>query len=174
MCLTKRYDIIKLTTKRKGVIKMRKQVMVKAWKIAREAAAQHGGKAVEYISGAMKQAWSVVKGDNVVSDSVRELIEVHTKRNDQFLLFFGGDVEAAVEQLIKTESESGRTQADLQMEWEGNVYSLIKRLVKITHEVKPELLNGMDVGLASSQMLILAQTKGYEHVVSGLERALRG
>lgn len=147
--------------------------MKNAWEIARNAANKFGGKAVEYIAGAMKQAWAIAKG-NVVSESVRELIEVHTKRNDQFLLFFGGDVEAAVEQLIKTESESGRTQADLQMEWEGNVYSLIKRLVKITHEVKPELLNGMDVGLASSQMLILAQTKGYEYVVSGLEKALRG
>lgn len=35
-----------------------KKVMVRAWEIAREAAAKFGGSAVEYISGALHQAWA--------------------------------------------------------------------------------------------------------------------
>ena len=38
--------------------------MTKAWKIAKEAAKKFGGKAIEYIAGAMKIAWAAAKGGN--------------------------------------------------------------------------------------------------------------
>lgn len=39
-----------------------KEVMCKAWKIARNAAKKFGGKAIEYIGGALKMAWAMAKG----------------------------------------------------------------------------------------------------------------
>lgn len=40
-----------------------KKVMVRAWEIAKAAVVKHGGKAVEYIAGALKMAWAEVKGE---------------------------------------------------------------------------------------------------------------
>lgn len=39
-----------------------KTIMCKAWEIARNAAKKFGGKAIEYISGALKMAWKMAKG----------------------------------------------------------------------------------------------------------------
>lgn len=41
---------------------MMKEVMCKAWKIAKKAAKKFGGKAIEYIGGALKMAWEMAKG----------------------------------------------------------------------------------------------------------------
>lgn len=43
---------------------MKKELMKKAWGIAKEAAKKFGGKAIEYISGALKMAWAAAKGGN--------------------------------------------------------------------------------------------------------------
>lgn len=43
---------------------MKKEVMTNAWKIAKEAVKKFGGKAIEYISEAMKMAWAAAKGEN--------------------------------------------------------------------------------------------------------------
>lgn len=39
-----------------------KTIMTNAWKIAKNAAKKFGGKAIEYIGGALKMAWEAVKG----------------------------------------------------------------------------------------------------------------
>lgn len=38
-----------------------KEIMTRAWEIAKEAAAKFGGKAKQYISGALKAAWAEAK-----------------------------------------------------------------------------------------------------------------
>lgn len=43
---------------------MKKELMKNAWGIAKEAAKKFGGKAIEYIAGAMKMAWAAAKGGN--------------------------------------------------------------------------------------------------------------
>ena len=43
---------------------MKKELMKNAWEIAKEAAKKFGGKAIEYIAGAMKMAWAVAKAGN--------------------------------------------------------------------------------------------------------------
>lgn len=43
---------------------MKKEIMTKAWKIAKEAVEKFGGKAIEYIAGAMKMAWAAAKTGN--------------------------------------------------------------------------------------------------------------
>ncbi|APC45797.1 hypothetical protein PQA02_gp25 [Streptococcus phage CHPC577] len=40
---------------------MKKEIMTKAWKIAKNASTKFGGKAIEYIAGAMKMAWAAIK-----------------------------------------------------------------------------------------------------------------
>lgn len=39
-----------------------KTIMCKAWEIAKKAAKKFGGKAIEYIGGALKMAWEAAKG----------------------------------------------------------------------------------------------------------------
>lgn len=46
-----------------------KKVMVRAWEIARAAAAKFGGSAVEYMSGALRQAWAETKKVTIVTSS---------------------------------------------------------------------------------------------------------
>ncbi|MEK1438400.1 hypothetical protein HCY76_10145 [Limosilactobacillus fermentum] len=41
---------------------MMKKIMNNAWKIAKNAAKKFGGKAIEYIGGALKMAWEAAKG----------------------------------------------------------------------------------------------------------------
>lgn len=41
---------------------MMKKVMTNAWMIAKNAAKRFGGKAIEYIAGALKMAWAMAKG----------------------------------------------------------------------------------------------------------------
>lgn len=41
---------------------MMKEIMNNAWKIAKNAAKKFGGKAIEYIAGALKMAWKMTKG----------------------------------------------------------------------------------------------------------------
>lgn len=41
---------------------MLKEIMTNAWEIAKNAAKKFGGKAIEYISGALKMAWKMAKG----------------------------------------------------------------------------------------------------------------
>ena len=41
---------------------MMKEIMTNAWKIAKDAAKKFGGKATEYIGGALKMAWKAAKG----------------------------------------------------------------------------------------------------------------
>lgn len=41
---------------------MMKEIMTNAWKIAKDAAKKFGGKAIEYIAGALKMAWKMAKG----------------------------------------------------------------------------------------------------------------
>ena len=43
---------------------MKKELMKNAWGIAKEVAKKFGGKAIEYIAGAMKMAWAAAKAGN--------------------------------------------------------------------------------------------------------------
>lgn len=54
-----------------------KNIMTRAWEIAREAVANFGGKASEYIAEALKMAWAEVKE---VRYTVEDLIAMGAKR----------------------------------------------------------------------------------------------
>ena len=53
-----------------------KKIMTNAWKIAKEAAKKFGGKAVDYIGGALKMAWEEAKkaGKGMTEAKVKALI----------------------------------------------------------------------------------------------------
>lgn len=53
---------------------MKKEVMKNAWEIAKNAAKKFGGKAIEYIAGAMKMAWAAIK-DNDTSLAKFQAVE---------------------------------------------------------------------------------------------------
>lgn len=50
----------------------KKQIMEQAWKIAKKAAKKFGGKAIEYISGALKMAWKATKG--LTEEQIKALV----------------------------------------------------------------------------------------------------
>lgn len=54
-----------------------KNIMTRAWEIAKEAVVNFGGKAVEYIAEAMKMAWAEVKE---VRYTVEDLMAMGAKR----------------------------------------------------------------------------------------------
>ena len=56
---------------------MRKQVMVKAWEIAKKAEARHGHKASEYIGDSMKIAWALVKKENEAGGIMAQLQQLN-------------------------------------------------------------------------------------------------
>lgn len=51
---------------------MMNKVMTNAWMIAKNAAKKFGGKAIEYIGGALKMAWKMAKG--LTEEQVKALI----------------------------------------------------------------------------------------------------
>lgn len=67
-------------TKNKEEITM-KNVMTKAWKIAREGAKKFGGRAIEYISKALRMAWAIVKKEE--EEMNKDVVNGHeiTERN---------------------------------------------------------------------------------------------
>lgn len=52
---------------------MRKEVMVTAWEIARTAVVEYGGKVVEYLSEALKMAWTKIKGGAKMKGSEKQI-----------------------------------------------------------------------------------------------------
>lgn len=74
-----------------------RNVMVKAWEIARKSAYNFGGKAIEYISGALRMAWAIIKkGENKMVDLIgsekqikwaEEIREKITKEYERFCDF---------------------------------------------------------------------------------------
>lgn len=58
---------------------MKKELMKNAWEIAKEAAKKFGGKAIEYIAGAMKMAWAAIK-DNGTSLGKFQAVEAKMRK----------------------------------------------------------------------------------------------
>ena len=50
-----------------------KNIMTRAWEIAREAVEKFGGQAAEYISGSLKQAWAETKNDFQLQGSEKQV-----------------------------------------------------------------------------------------------------
>lgn len=59
---------------------MKRNVMIKAWSIAREAAAKFGGKAVEYIAEALRMAWAEARKPADITERVDELTRMGFNR----------------------------------------------------------------------------------------------
>lgn len=49
-----------------------KTIMTSAWEIAKNAAKKFGGKAIEYIGGALKMAWKMAKG--LTNEQIKALV----------------------------------------------------------------------------------------------------
>lgn len=62
---------------------MKKELMTNAWGIAKEAAKKFGGKAIEYIAGAMKMAWAAIK-DNDTSLAKFQAVEAKMRKAGKY------------------------------------------------------------------------------------------
>lgn len=62
---------------------MKKELMTNAWEIAKEAAKKFGGKAIEYIAGAMKMAWAAIK-DNDTSLAKFQAVEAKMRKSGKW------------------------------------------------------------------------------------------
>lgn len=106
---------------------MMKKVMTNAWMIAKNAAKKFGGKAIEYIGGALKMAWEAAKG--LTEEQVRALISKGFSRwtkYDKDRLYF--DLEKAGLMEIDRYKRSGRISYS---EFQGE---------KISHSLASKLL----------------------------------
>ena len=64
-----------------------KNVMTKAWEIAKEGAAKFGGKAVEYFAEALRMAWSEVKQ---VNEKVEIVLAPGSRKHKSWLAKING------------------------------------------------------------------------------------
>lgn len=62
---------------------MKKELMTNAWEIAKNAAKKFGGKAIEYIAGAMKKAWTAIK-DNDTSLAKFQAVEAKMRKSGKW------------------------------------------------------------------------------------------
>ena len=62
---------------------MKKEIMKKAWKIAKEAVKKFGGKAIEYIAEALKMAWAAIK-DNGTSLAKFQAVEAKMRKAGKY------------------------------------------------------------------------------------------
>lgn len=62
---------------------MKKELMTNAWGIAKEAAKKFGGKAIEYIAGAMKMAWAAIK-DSDTSLAKFQAVEAKMRKSGKW------------------------------------------------------------------------------------------
>lgn len=62
---------------------MKKELMTNAWGIAKEAAKKFGGKAIEYIAGAMKMAWAAIK-DSDTSLAKFQAVEAKMRKASKY------------------------------------------------------------------------------------------
>lgn len=60
--------------------------MVTAWEVAREAVVEFGGRAVEYLSGALKMAWAKIKGENKM-DKMKKAYKLHVEAEGKEMTF---------------------------------------------------------------------------------------
>lgn len=108
---------------------MKKQVMVKAWDIAKKAVAKHGGKAIEYIAEAMKIAWALIgKLEKVASQSIA--------LNPEQAVRLGGE-ENAVRLAVAQAVESGQVELFIE-ELEKDVINKLESLAKESIKLNPE------------------------------------
>lgn len=97
--------------------------MKKAWEIAKGAAKQHGGKAVEYIGGALKMAWAMAK-----KASAPKYVEVEvsegSRKHKSYIAKIVGLCErfGLSREFVSSDHESKR--AKVAVLFNGNIYEL--------------------------------------------------
>lgn len=62
-----------------------KNIMIRAWEIAREGANKFGGKAVEYLSESMKIAWAESKGIELVKKDAEVKTSYGSKKHKSWV-----------------------------------------------------------------------------------------
>ena len=65
---------------------MKSQVMSLAWKIAKEAAKKFGGKAIEYIAGALKMAWAAARKTPAHTVSQWQAVETKMRKAGKYTM----------------------------------------------------------------------------------------
>lgn len=103
---------------------MRKQVMVKAWEIAKEAAARHGNKASEYISESMKIAWVLVKNAGASNEPIRVEVSEGSRRHKSYIAeIVGKDSMYGLDRKFVSEKDESRRVQYAELE-EGRSYEI--------------------------------------------------
>lgn len=75
---------------------MKAAVMVNAWQIAKEGAVKFGGKAVQYIAGALRQAWATAKA--ILSTP---LVEANAMKISKWTTARGAQIEMHTEHVTE-------------------------------------------------------------------------
>lgn len=137
-----------------------KEVMCKAWKIARNAAKKFGGKAIEYIGGALKMAWEAAKGltekqiSSLVSkgynrwttdDGERDRLYLNIYKHDGMFHYGkwnGGEIFPAEQRAIK----AIKVWIDVKT---GEISTQSTHLNRYVDHYKPLLINTVKADLAS-------------------------
>lgn len=76
---------------------MKKQVMIRAWEIARIGKAEHGGKVSEYLAESMKIAWKQIREDK--AEKVMQVVTCFETKVTDLTMIDNGKVWRTVKDL---------------------------------------------------------------------------
>lgn len=92
----------------KGAVKMRKEIMERAWYHADMAALEFGGKKSEYFAECLKQAWALYKKEQEKKNAVYSMVVISDNdKKEGTMIFFKGEKEIErYESLTMLEAQS--------------------------------------------------------------------
>lgn len=104
---------------------MTKQVMVRAWELAKEGVSKFGGKVKEYFASALSLAWSEVKAmANEVKEVVIELAEGSRRHKSWVAEIVGTDARFGLKREFIKGSESDEVKGLFFTLVDGKVYDI--------------------------------------------------
>lgn len=127
-----------------------KNVMTRAWEIAKEAVENFGGEAFEYISGALKQAWSETKDSVELQGSEKQIAWAEDIRNAY--------VEKVAEYMELKEKEEKVTSEVTVMEIRLRLQSLRSKINR-SYNTKRQAVRKSFEGTKEERRIVLKEIK---------------
>lgn len=126
-----------------------KNVMTRAWEIAREAVVNFGGRAIEYIAESLRMAWTETKEekrmDNKTINFEEKGLDIELNAADESIIVNGGpftNLKARLEDVDGTYGEINKEVAQA-VKGQGKRYALIGSstfvVIPVTNEIKREV-----------------------------------
>ena len=122
-----------------------KNVMTRAWEIAKEAVVNFGGEAIEYIAESLRMAWAETKqSDNKKIKFEEKGLDIELNAEDESIIVNGGPFTNLKARLVDVDGTYGEINREVAqaVKGQGKRYALIGSskfvVIPVTNEIKRE------------------------------------